>query len=79
MEKQDKYKTGKNTDLIDHWACTKTPGEFRAIMIAQMEKYQTRYGKKDDLESESYKIMDYATRLYEYECKIKEDPNYFKL
>jgi len=78
IEKQERYKTGKK-DLIDRWAEEKTPTEFRAIMIAQMEKYQKRYGKKDDLVTESYKIVDYATRLHEYETNIAGNPDFYSL
>jgi len=76
LTKQDRYKNGKK-DLIDRWAEEKTPVEFRAIMIAQMEKYQRRYGKKDDFQLESYKLCDYANRLHEYEKNIASNPNFY--
>jgi len=75
LTKQDRYKNGKK-DLIDRWQEEKTPVEFRAIMIAQMEKYQRRYGKKDDPQLESYKLCDYANRLHEYEKNIAKNPDY---
>ena len=54
-------------DLIDDWAERKSPEEFRAIIIANIEKYCRRYGKKDDPIKEAKKIADYADRLVAYE------------
>ena len=78
MGKQERYKGKTGKDLIDRWFEEYDPIEVRAIMIAQMEKYQKRYGKKDDLVLESYKIMDYATRLHEYEANIANNPHYYR-
>lgn len=65
--KQTRYTANDGMDLIDQWSRTKSNEEFRAIMIAQIEKYCSRYGKKDDPLTEAVKIQDYATRLVEYE------------
>tara|TARA_R110000803_G_scaffold210829_1_gene284043 strand:- start:346 stop:651 length:306 start_codon:yes stop_codon:yes gene_type:complete len=59
-------------DLIAQWARTKTPVEFRAAMLFNIEKYQRRYGKKDDVVSESRKIADYSARLAQYEVTLQE-------
>jgi hypothetical protein len=59
-------------DLIAQWARTKTPVEFRAAMLFNIEKYQRRYGKKDDVVSESRKIADYSSRLAQYELTLQE-------
>ena len=68
--KQDRYKDKEGRDLIDRWAVNFEPAEFRVIMWAMMEKYQTRLGKKDDIKKEVYKIADYAQRWLEYENKL---------
>ena len=59
-------------DLIAQWARTKTPVEFRAAMLFNIEKYQRRYGKKDDVVSESRKIADYSARLAQYELTLNK-------
>ena len=74
-EKQPHYKNEDGTDLINDWAERYTPDEFRTVMIAQMEKYQRRYGKKDLMVEEAGKIADYANRLLQYEQNRLVDPN----
>lgn len=71
-EKQARYTTN-GKDLIDDWAERKSMIEFRAIMLAQIEKYARRYGKKDLPVKEAEKILDYAQRLYEYEVEHEEN------
>ena len=71
-EKQARY-TAQGKDLIDDWAERKSMVEFRAIMIAQIEKYCRRYGKKDHPLKELEKIIDYANRLYEYEIEHENE------
>jgi len=71
-EKQARYTTN-GKDLIDDWAERKSMIEFRAIMLAQIEKYCCRYGKKDFPVKEAEKILDYAQRLYEYEVEHEEN------
>lgn len=65
--KQERYTSQTGKDLIDRWAEEKSVEEFRAIMIAQIEKYCARYGKKDNVISEVRKIVDYGQRLLDYE------------
>ena len=73
IREQTRYNNNNGSkDLIDHWAEVKSPIEFRAIMIANIEKYCRRYGKKDDVLVEAKKIQDYATRLVEYETTSKK-------
>lgn len=72
MYKQERY-TNAGKDLIDDWAERKSTKEFRAIMIANIEKYCRRYGKKDECLSEAKKIADYAARLVDYEIRAAED------
>ena len=72
MYKQWRY-TSLGKDLIDDWAERKSTKEFRAIMVANIEKYCRRYGKKDECLSEAKKIADYAARLVDYEIRAAED------
>lgn len=68
FSKQFKYLDQNGSeDLIDRWHREKGIDEFRAIMIAQIEKYCSRYGKKDSCYKEITKIVDYAQRLREVE------------
>lgn len=62
----DRYKKG-NRDLIQDWQERGTLEQNRAILLFNIEKYTTRYGKKDAPVIEAEKIMNYAIRLYEYE------------
>ena len=67
MDKTEHYLKQDGYDLIDRWAKDKTATEFRAIMSAQIDKYNDRVGKKDLIIDEVRKIVDYATRWLEYE------------
>lgn len=76
FEKQERYKSSDGQkDLIDEWAEKYSRDEFRAIMRAQVEKYYSRYGKKDNVVSESRKAADYAMRLHQYEVKWASEIN----
>ncbi len=68
--KQERYKGKSGEDLIDRWAREDTPDVFRVKVMAQIERYASRYGKKDVTLQEAVKIQDYATRLVEYETKL---------
>ena len=70
--KQERYKGKSGEDLIDRWAREDTPDVFRIKIMAQIERYASRYGKKDVTLKEAVKIQDYATRLVEYETKLLE-------
>jgi len=67
--KQERYlsKATENKDLIDQWAERMSHEEFRAVMFAQVEKYNTRLGKKDVIVNEVTKMHDYMNRWLEYE------------
>ena len=67
--KQTRYQTQSGEDLIDRWAREETPKTFRAKMLAHIEAYVARYGKKDKPLSEAKKIQDFANRLVQYEEK----------
>ena len=68
--KQERYRVGEGKDLIDRWAETKTPEQFRTIMFAMIEKYETRLGKKDSVVSEVTKMADYMERWRQYEVNL---------
>jgi hypothetical protein len=63
IEKQKRYLKADGTDLIDKWAATHTPEDFRLIMFTMMDKYRDRLGKKDSIAKECRKIADFANRL----------------
>ena len=63
IEKQARYTSENGKDLIDRWAERYTADEFRLIMLAMIEKYMTRMGRKDSIAQECRKIADYANRL----------------
>ena len=65
--KQERYTDDKGKDLIDRWAETYEPEQFRLIMWAMCEKYNTRLGRKDSEVSEVGKMADYMNRWLEYE------------
>ncbi len=52
-------------DFIDETYENRPFSDFTAAMFWTIEKYMKRFGKKDDLVKEAYKIMDYATRFHE--------------
>ena len=68
--KQERYRVGEGKDLIDRWAETKTPEQFRTIMFAMIEKYETRLGKKDSVVNEVTKMADYMERWRQYEINL---------
>ena len=63
VTKQERYLQEDGKDLIDKWAERYTQEEFRLIMLAMIEKYMTRMGRKDSIASECRKIADFANRL----------------
>ncbi len=65
--KNPNYTATGGRDLIDQWRDNHPPEIFRAILIAQIEKYCSRYGKKDETLREIGKIIDYAKRLQDFE------------
>lgn len=71
--KQERYKDDEGKDLIDRWAETYQHEQFRLIMWAMMEKYNTRLGKKDSIIEEVIKMHDYMSRWLEYERVWHED------
>ena len=57
-----------------------TPEEYRGWLLITIEKYCSRYGKKDSRLQEARKIETYAKFLREFEEKLEEqikdpDPN----
>jgi len=60
-------------DLIARWARTKTPEQFRAAMLFNIEKYSSRYGLKDSEHKEASKIADYSARLAQYELELSNN------
>ena len=73
--KQERYKSEDGKDLIDKWAETYEPEQFRLIMWAMVEKYNTRLGKKDSIVSEVGKMADYMNRWLEYEKEWDDSEN----
>jgi len=75
--KQTRYITDikNNKDLIDRWADRYSIEEFRLIMWAMIEKYNTRLGKKDDVLLELKKMQDYLNRWILVE-EVKYDLNH---
>lgn len=65
LPKQERYSTGDNKDFIDESYETDTFEQFTAAMFWTIRKYMKRFGRKDRLSSESYKIMDYSKRFHE--------------
>lgn len=74
-EKQARYCDDNGEDLIDEWARTRNHDEFRAIMFAQIEKYQRRLGKKDTVANETGKMLDYMRRWHEQEKLWDDESN----
>lgn len=58
------YETKK---VAEHWHSTEM---YRGWLIITIEKYCSRYGKKDDCLKEAYKIANYGRFLVEFEEKI---------
>ncbi len=72
--KQERYQGKSGEDLIDRWARESTPEIFRAKIMAQFDRYTSRYGKKDEPLVEAKKLLDYSNRLVQYEENlIKEE------
>ena len=71
--KQERYRSNTGEDLIDRWAREETPTVFRIKIMAQLDRYTSRYGKKDNVIQEAKKIRDYANRLVQYEEKLIRD------
>lgn len=67
MNKQDRYKKQDGSDLIDRWIREDPPEEVRIKILAHVEAYLARYGKKDSHLSEALKIQDFINRLTNYE------------
>lgn len=68
----DVYETKK---VAEAWH---TPEEYRGWLLITIEKYCSRYGKKDSRLQEARKIEVYARFLREFEEKLEErvkDPN----
>lgn len=65
LPKQERYKSDNGKDFIDESYETMTWEEFVGAMKFTIGKYMKRFGKKDDIESESKKVMDYAIRLHQ--------------
>ena len=65
--KQERYKKADGMDKIDEWARDKTHDQFRTIMWAMCEKYESRLGKKDAIVKEVGKMADYMHRWHLYE------------
>ena len=57
-------KSGED-DFIDETYKTETFADFCAAMFWTQKKYMRRFGKKDDLVKEAFKIKDYANRFYD--------------
>lgn len=60
----DIYETKK---VAEHWHSAEM---YRGWLVITIEKYCSRYGKKDDLLKEAYKIANYGRFLVEFEEKI---------
>lgn len=74
IKKQERYLKQNGMDKIDQWARDKTHEQFRTIMWAMCEKYESRLGKKDKIINEVEKMADYMNRWLAYEKKwSKED------
>jgi murein L,D-transpeptidase YafK len=65
--KQERYLNDDGTDWIDECAATLTPEEFRGAMKFTIGKYKKRMNKKDPVEMEQAKIVDYENRWDQYE------------
>lgn len=66
-DKQPRYLDAKGDDWIDEFARTATVDEFRGAMRFTIGKYVRRAGKKDDINKELDKIIDYCQRWKGYE------------
>jgi hypothetical protein len=66
LPKQDRYKVdGSDEDYVDI-TYRQFPWErFVGAMQWNIGKYFDRFGRKDDIVAEAYKIKDYSARFYE--------------
>ena len=65
----DIYETKK---VAEHWHSAEM---YRGWLVITIEKYCSRYGKKDDRLKEAYKIANYGRFLVEFEEKIAAGMN----
>jgi hypothetical protein len=68
MPKQERYHSANaagTKDFIDESYETESFADFTAAIFWTMKKYMKRFGKKDDMVAEAYKIKDYSNRFYE--------------
>jgi hypothetical protein len=68
MPKQERYHCANSAgtkDFIDESYETESFADFTAAIFWTMKKYMKRFGKKDDIVAEAYKIKDYSNRFYE--------------
>jgi hypothetical protein len=66
MPKQDRYKVeGSDEDFVDITYRQMPWERFVGAMQWTIGKYFDRFGRKDDIVAEAYKIKDYANRFYE--------------
>jgi hypothetical protein len=66
MPKQDRYKVeGTDEDYVDITYRQMPWERFIGAMQWTIGKYFDRFGRKDDIVAEAYKIKDYANRFYE--------------
>jgi hypothetical protein len=69
MPKQERYHSANadvgTKDFIDESYETESFADFTAALFWTMKKYMKRFGKKDDIVAEAYKIKDYSNRFYE--------------
>lgn len=61
------YETKK---VLENWH---SPEMYRGWVLMSIEKYCSRYGKKDDKLKEAYKILNYAKFLVEFEEKMNTE------
>lgn len=65
----DIYETKK---VAEHWH---SEDMYRGWLVITIEKYCSRYGKKDDRLKEAYKIANYGKFLVEFEEKVAAGMN----
>lgn len=67
LEKLDRYKTdpNKEKDYIDDTYDSMDFSQFVGAMSWTVGKYFRRFGKKDNIVEEAYKIRAYANRFYD--------------
>jgi hypothetical protein len=69
MPKQERYHSANadvgTKDFIDESYENRPFADFTAAIFWTIEKYMKRFGKKDDIVAEAYKVKDYSNRFYE--------------